>query len=59
MAAGSGTIPALSLLKAARSCGLEMMAKEQPKPGRLKVLLGAMRVMHRSAISGDKVAMGI
>ena len=35
-----------------------MMATENLRPGRLKVLLGAMRVIVRSAISGSSEAMG-
>lgn len=39
--------------------GFEITANEQPKPAKLKVLLGAIRVMVRSAISSLKEANGI
>lgn len=42
-----------------RNASSGIIARLQPNPGTLKVLLGAIRVMVRLAISGSMDAMGI
>ncbi len=54
-----GTMPDMAWRKLLRNCSWEITAKAHPKPGRLNVLLGAINVMVRSAISGLSVAVGM
>ena len=49
----------MTRLKPRRKFISGIMAKAQLNPGRLKVLLGDMRVIVRAAASGFKVAVGI